>query len=952
MYQLVLGSVPDASGLEYFYNRFGDTVESDELDIFKGMTTEEQTANAARDAAIKAKRGYAQGGAIRHYQVGGDVMSSMAEAEQLIKALEGGKLTGYEREEALSKIAEIYRKISEKPYQPATMSMYSAPQFQRNQRAILNQPTYSTPTASPVLQTAATTTPYVLPVDNSGRGNDGLSSNPGWDAMSNADKAAFYSANPTFSAITQAGLNILGLTSLGALQKALVPDFVREQQAIAKGSEAYSGHRNFGKESTIPIEGVVSPGVTARDAAAAAQAMRDANSATIAGFVGDPRSMDSGSARGGGGDGGGGARAGGGATGGGYQAKGGYIGSYAQGGAVRHYQAGGDVMSKMAEAEQLIKALEGGKLTEYERDDAMSRVAEIYRLLDEEPIQDVTAKMPPSMGLIEPMPESVPLTPAQIKQAIINASPLTALKEVVAKPPQATESTPLVRPLDPRLFGESNEVSTGQGYSPMDPRLFGESDEVATGPGYSPPVAARATPPAVDRKLLDLAAKYTTPGFTPTFATGSIDPGADRMALISQNSIPTVNIQPEYADDSASRLSMAKPDDTTIPMSPNMAMLQKMLLANQSQASPYANELRAARTAATAQTAAFNKMLENAIKGQDDNKPSNAEMYFRLAAAFGAPTKTGNFFESLAEVNKSLADQAKETRLAGKAGQALRLQLGLEGAKAGMTAAKEDVAALRALTSEEMKEKAAYGRELIKEYFRSGEAQSAAGKQAQDEGLIPGTPKYQARVTAISDEQFKRLTASVDASAAAAQASLAAISRGDEATKLAREKFDAAQAKTRADATKLSPPELKLKTETEDLVASTEQALKNLQRAYALNPNTFDTSAIDTAQRKILEVAGSKDPKVLATRELENLLSKGAIEKLRASFGGNPTEGERKILLSLEGLESKSIEERKLIMLNAYDALKITQARHKARLKDIVSGVYRTTTPEIAQETE
>jgi hypothetical protein len=162
--------------------------------------------------------------------------------------------------------------------------------------------------------------------------------------------------------------------------------------------------------------------------------------------------------------------------------------------------------------------------------------------------------------------------------------------------------------------------------------------------------------------------------------------------------------------------------------------------------------------------------------------------------------------------------------------------------------------------------------------------------------------------------------------------------------------FDAAKEKAKADAAKLSPPELKLKSETEDLLASTDQALKNLKRAYALNPNTFDSSVIDVAQRKILEAAGSKDPKVIATRELENLLSKGAIEKLRASFGGSPTEGERKILLSLEGLESKSIEERKQIMINAYEALQTTQARHKARLKDITSGVYRTATPAITEE--
>ena len=561
------------------------------------------------------------------------------------------------------------------------------------------------------------------------------------------------------------------------------------------------------------------------------------------------------------------------------------------------------------------------------------------------------------MGLIEPMPESVPLTPIEIKQAITNASPLTALKEVVAKPPQATESTPLVRPLDPRLFGESNEVSTGQGYSPMDPRLFGESDAVASGPGYSMPVVTQQSP-LVDQKLLNLAVKYTKPGFTPTFATGSIDPGADRMALISQNSIankianPVINIQPEYADDSASRLSTAKPDDTTIPMSPNMAMLQKMLLANQSQASPYANELRAARTAATAQTAAFNKMLENAIKSQDDNKPSNAEMYFRLAAAFGAPTKTGNFFESLAEGNKSLADQAKETRVAGKAGQALRLQLGLEGAKAGMTAAKEDVAALRALTSEEMKEKAAYGRELIKEYFKSGEAQSAAGKQAQDEGLIPGTPKYQARVTAISDEQFKRLTAGVDASAAAAQASLAAISRGDEATKLAREKFDAAQAKTRADATKLSPPELKIKEETSQALVTIRDAYADLVKALQLNANAYDGSLLDQAQYKALAAAGNQDPKVINTGVLDNILKLGALSTAATTLKTQISDSDMKMLNQVQGAGAKSRQEREAILKAAMVRMENMYQEKKSKLADIVSGKYRTTTPAIAEETE
>ena len=97
-----------------------------------------------------------------------------------------------------------------------------------------------------------------------GGGGDGRSSNPGWDAMSNAQKAGYYSDNPTMAAITQGLQKGFGLTSYGMLQNALAPDFVREQQAIAQGFpdvEAYSGSRNFGKESSLPAEGVVSPGM-------------------------------------------------------------------------------------------------------------------------------------------------------------------------------------------------------------------------------------------------------------------------------------------------------------------------------------------------------------------------------------------------------------------------------------------------------------------------------------------------------------------------------------------------------------------------------------------------------------------------------------------------------------------------------------------------------------------
>lgn len=110
-----------------------------------------------------------------------------------------------------------------------------------------------------------------------------------------------------------------------------------------------------------------------------------------------------------------------------------------------------------------------------------------------------------------------------------------------------------------------------------------------------------------------------------------------------------------------------------------------------------------------------------------------------------------------------------------------------------------------------------------------------------------------------------------------------------------------------------------------------------------MNPNTFDTSLVDTAQRKMLESVGSKDPKVVNTRELENMLEKAALSQLKATFPGAISNDERQALLATQGMASKSIEERGRIMQNAADALKGIYARNKKRLNEINAGAYRAT---------
>lgn len=64
-------------------------------------------------------------------------------------------------------------------------------------------------------------------------------SNAGWSSLTPSQQAAYYAANPTMAAITQTGQGLFGMTALGQLQNALVPNFVQQQQMIAKGIDPF-----------------------------------------------------------------------------------------------------------------------------------------------------------------------------------------------------------------------------------------------------------------------------------------------------------------------------------------------------------------------------------------------------------------------------------------------------------------------------------------------------------------------------------------------------------------------------------------------------------------------------------------------------------------------------------------------------------------------------------------
>lgn len=398
----------------------------------------------------------------------------------------------------------------------------------------------------------------------------------------------------------------------------------------------------------------------------------------------------------------------------------------------------------------------------------------------------------------------------------------------------------------------------------------------------------------------------------------------------ARNAAPLTVVSNEQAAPAAAAETPATP--TTMPpaaetprpaLDARTAGLQMLLEKYGPQEGGYAQEVAAARQRAQAETTAFTTMLEKMMNSPEDERTSKAEMYFRLAAAFGSPTKTGQFTENLALAGKELGEYAKGKRES----SAKKRDLMLEVQKMKMGAAKDDLAAVRALEAEAMKDRRAIAQELIKEYIASGKPQSDAGKQAMDMGLRPGTPEYQAKVQELAEFNVQRQMAGINNQLA--QLTLA------QANLTLRQQT----------AARLSPTEINMLKEGEDLVSSGQQALRDLSEAYRLNPNSLAGGWLERGQQFLFEAAGSNDPTIVNTRVINNLLGAQGLAKLRATFGGNPTEGERAILLELEGIGSKTREERATIMRRAYRVLQDRVAREQRRIDDLKSGAYRMTEP-------
>lgn len=139
----------------------------------------------------------------------------------------------------------------------------------------------------------------------------------------------------------------------------------------------------------------------------------------------------------------------------------------------------------------------------------------------------------------------------------------------------------------------------------------------------------------------------------------------------------------------------------------------------------------------------------------------------------------------------------------------------------------------------------------------------------------------------------------------------------------------------------LKPKEMQMLTDAEQVIATGEQAIRDFTRALELNPTAY-SGALATTRKVIASATSSSDPAYLATEEFANLTTQNALNALKTTFGGNPTEGERKILLEVQGSIGLPPPARERILRRALGVAQRVVERNKAMIPKIQGGYYST----------
>lgn len=135
--------------------------------------------------------------------------------------------------------------------------------------------------------------------------------------------------------------------------------------------------------------------------------------------------------------------------------------------------------------------------------------------------------------------------------------------------------------------------------------------------------------------------------------------------------------------------------------------------------------------------------------------------------------------------------------------------------------------------------------------------------------------------------------------------------------------------------------------DADDMVAANENAISALEKAETLSDKANSGWFADTRAAAgnnlpdwmVPDFVSSPDSSQ-ATTDMDNAVVGQALASLKTIFGGNPTEGERKILLDLQGSSSMPAAVRKSVFTRAKELAQRRLAFNKQRANELRGGEY------------
>ncbi|WP_033134616.1 hypothetical protein [Acinetobacter sp. MN12] len=127
--------------------------------------------------------------------------------------------------------------------------------------------------------------------------------------------------------------------------------------------------------------------------------------------------------------------------------------------------------------------------------------------------------------------------------------------------------------------------------------------------------------------------------------------------------------------------------------------------------------------------------------------------------------------------------------------------------------------------------------------------------------------------------------------------------------------------------------------ETDDAIASSQSVISNLKEALRLSPISYDGVNADM-RASISGNLGLDKERSKNTAMLNNIMTSNALDALKSTFGAAPTEGERKILLDIQGSVNLPAKQREAIYTRALQAATKRLNTNQKKADAIRGGSY------------